>query len=73
MTNELTTLCSIHDEIKEVAPTWYGLEDLSCLPADFFRAIVSPFVSGEGWVTVLPCLVIVIIRPCVKKEEGSFS
>ena len=31
ITNELTSLASFTTKIKVVAPTWYGLEDFSCL------------------------------------------
>ena len=37
MTKELTALAPSTVEIKVVAPTRYGLEDLSCLPSDLSR------------------------------------
>ena len=46
MTKELTALALFTMKIKVVAPTWYGLEDLSCLPSDFIRATVSFFFVG---------------------------
>ena len=48
MTKELTALALFTMKIKVVAPTWYGLEDLSCLPLDFIRANVSFFFFGTA-------------------------
>ena len=45
MTKELTALALFTMKIKVVAPTWHGLEDLSCFPSVFEQMRTS---KGEG-------------------------